>query len=175
MLKERLFCRRLQLLIDEVKQSGDKEHERHNVAGDCCSETDTEGDDHLSEIRYNARCSPSTSKWNSSRSKAVASVEELNDDVPLISLIGSSKNSPKMKSAQSGKQNICTQPTKVLPKSFSKSTSNQQTVVGRKRVRVILSDDESEEPDEVKSSKGRPTKCPGEAVTTPDECVFLSR
>ncbi|KAG6721658.1 hypothetical protein I3843_03G123000 [Carya illinoinensis] len=138
-------ARRLQLLIDKLKQSGDRELKRHNVAEDCCSETDTEGNDHLSESRYNARCSPEMSKWNSSRSKSEASVEELNDDVPLISLIGSSKNSPKMKSAH-----------------LSKSTSDQQTVVGRKRVRVILSD-------EVKCSKGSPGKCPVEAVATSDE------
>ncbi|XP_042971160.1 protein TONSOKU-like isoform X1 [Carya illinoinensis] len=162
-------ARRLQLLIDKLKQSGDKELERHNVAEDCCSETDTEGNDHLSESRYNACCLPEMSKWNSSRSKSEASVEELNDDVPLISLIGYGRNSPKMKSAQSGKQNICTQPTKVLPKSLSESTRDQQTVVGRKRVRVILSDDESEEPDEVKCSKGSPGKCPVEAVATSGE------
>ena len=170
-----LLCRRLQLLIDKLKKSKDKELETHNVAEDCCSETYTEGNYHLSESRSDACCSPEMSKLNSSRSNSVASVEELNDDVPLISLLRSSKNSPKMKAAQSEKHNISTQPAKVLPKSLSISTSNQQTGVGRKRARVILSDDESEVPYEVERSKGRPDKCPVEAVTTSDECRFKLR
>ena len=90
-------------------------------------------------------------------------------------MLRSSKNSPKMKAAQSEKHNISTQPAKVLPKSLSISTSNQQTGVGRKRARVILSDDESEVPYEVERSKGRPDKCPVEAVTTSDECRFKLR
>ncbi|KAK7822727.1 protein tonsoku [Quercus suber] len=162
-------ARRLQLLIDKLRKSKDKELETHNVAEDCCSETYTEGNYCLSESRSDACCSPEMSKLNSSRSNSVASVEELNDDVPLISLLRSSKNSPKMKAAQSEKHNISTQPAKVLPKSLSISTSNQQTGVGRKRARVILSDDESEVPYEVECSKGRPDKCPIEAVTTSDE------
>ncbi|KAK9996213.1 hypothetical protein SO802_020899 [Lithocarpus litseifolius] len=60
-------------------------------------------------------------------------------------------------------------PAKVLPKSLSISTSNQQTGVGPQRARVILSADESEVPYEVERSKGRPDKCPVEAVTTSDE------
>ncbi|KAL4644059.1 hypothetical protein ACB092_02G135700 [Castanea dentata] len=162
-------ARRLQLLIDKLKKSKDKELETHNVAEDCCSETCSEGNYHLSESRSDACCSPEMSKLNSSRSNSVASVEELNDDVPLISLLRSSKNSPKMKAAQSEKHNISSQPAKVLPKSLSISTSNQQTGVGRKRARVILSDDESEMPYEVERSKGRPDKCPVEAITTSDE------
>jgi hypothetical protein len=166
------LCRRLQLLIDQLKQSKDKELERHNLAEDCCSETDTEGNDHFSESRSNARCSQDMSKSNSSRLKSVAGVEELNDDVPLISLLRSSKDSPKTEAAQLGKHNIFTRPTKVSPKSVSKSTSNQQTVVGRKRVRLILSDDENEMPNEVVCSKVRSDRWPVEAVATSDECGF---
>ncbi|XP_062147613.1 protein TONSOKU [Alnus glutinosa] len=162
-------ARRLQLLIDQLKQSKDKELERHNLAEDCCSETDTEGNDHFSESRSNARCSQDMSKSNSSRLKSVAGVEELNDDVPLISLLRSSKDSPKTEAAQLGKHNIFTRPTKVSPKSVSKSTSNQQTVVGRKRVRLILSDDENEMPNEVVCSKVWSDRWPVEAVATSDE------
>ncbi|GMY12399.1 protein TONSOKU isoform X1 [Fagus crenata] len=166
-------ARRLQLLIDKLKKSKDKELETHNVAEDCCSETYTEGNNHLSESRSDACCSPEISKLNSSRSNSVASVEGLDDDVPLISLLWSSKNSPKMKAAQLEKHNISIQPIKVLPKSLSTSTNNPQTGVSRKRVRVILSDDESEVPDEVERLKGRPDKCPVEVVATSDE--FKSR
>ena len=167
-----LLCRRLQLLIDKLKKSKDKDLETHNVAEDCCSETYTEGNNHLSESRSDACCSPEISKLNSSRSNSVASVEGLDDDVPLISLLRSSKNSPKMKAAQLEKHNISIQPIKVLPKSLSTSTNNPQTGVSRKRVRVILSDDESEVPDEVERLKGRPDKCPVEVVATSDECRF---
>jgi hypothetical protein len=166
------LCRRLQLLIDKLKQSKDKEFERHILEEDCCSETDTEGNDHFSESsRSSARCSQDMSKSNSSRLKSVASVEELSDDVPLISLLQSNKDSPKTEAAQLEKHNIFTRTTKASPKSVSKSTSNQQTV-GRKRVRLILSDDENDMPNEVVCSKGRPDRGPVEAVATSDECGF---
>lgn len=168
-----LLCRRLQLLINGLKQSKDKELERHNLAEECCSETDTEGNDHLSERRSNARCSPDASNWNYSISNSGASGEEPSDDVPLISFFGSCKNSTKNKSVQLKKHNNHSQTIKMSPKSLSKSTNNQQPVVGRKRVRVILSDDDSELPDEVECSKGTPDKCPVQFVATSDDWVLV--
>lgn len=138
---------------------------------DCCSETDTEGNDHKSDSRSSACCSLDLVKSRSSRSKTLAGVEveELNDDLPLISFLQSSKSSPKMKTPYVEKQNISSKPTEASPRSLSKSTNS---IVSRKRIRVVLSDDEGEMDDELECLKGRVHKCPVEAVATSDECEF---
>uniref|UniRef100_A0A5B6ZRH6 Protein TONSOKU n=1 Tax=Davidia involucrata TaxID=16924 RepID=A0A5B6ZRH6_DAVIN len=164
-------ARRLQLLMDKLKQSKSREFEAQIKAGDYCSETETEGDDQLSNSRSDTSCSPRKSKSNS-KSKPHTSLEELKDDAPLISLLHSRKNSYKLKTSHVEKPNASTNPNEGSPKSMSKSGGSQQTVVGRKRVRVILSDDEGEIHDNVECSRGRP-KCPAEDVASSDE--FKSR
>ncbi|XWS29403.1 hypothetical protein CRYUN_Cryun24cG0026500 [Craigia yunnanensis] len=151
-------ARRLQLEIDKLKQSKVEELEAKHIAKDCCSETDTEGVDHCSDNMPNAYLDV-MSKSNSNRSASLAASGELNDDLPLISLIRPSKRSPKNKTAHTGKYKISIEPDETFPKSLSKSTSNQQTVVGHKRVRVVLSDDEGDMHDEVECSARRLHKC----------------
>ncbi|OMO57086.1 Leucine-rich repeat, ribonuclease inhibitor subtype [Corchorus capsularis] len=151
-------ARTLQSEIDELKQSK-AEPEANHIRTDYWPETDTEVDDNISDNISNAD-SRVMSKCNSNRSAHVAATEDFNDDVPLISLIQSSKRSLKSKAAQTGKYNSSTEPDKALSKSLSKSTNNQQTVVGRKRVRIILSDDEGDMNDEVEGSAGRLDKWP---------------
>ncbi|KAF2284389.1 hypothetical protein GH714_021374 [Hevea brasiliensis] len=68
--------RRLQIEIDNLKQSKRRELERQNLVRDCCSETDTDGDDHLSDIRDNASHSQQTSKCSSTQSKLIADDED---------------------------------------------------------------------------------------------------
>ena len=181
LLKEKIqLCRRLQLLIDKLKQKNNRELETQDVAEEHCSETDTEGNSHASYDRSNVCFSPESSKSNPSISKSLDSVEELNDDVPLVSLIRSKRSSPKMVPVHIGKQSNPTKPTEVSPKCSSKSISNQPTIgskstspiVGRKRVRVVLSDDEDDMRDEVESSSGRTHNCPVEDVAKSDECKF---
>ncbi|RVW85361.1 Protein TONSOKU [Vitis vinifera] len=153
-------ARRLQYLIDKLKQSGNEKHEGRNIAEDCCSETDTEGDDCLSNSRSDPSCSVKKGKSKSDRG-------EFKDDVPLISLLQSNKKLPKRNIAHVDE----VLPTGASHKSSSTSTSNQQTV-GHKRVRVVLSDDESEMQDEVACSNfecGRLHKCPVEDVGATDE------
>lgn len=159
------LCRRLQLLIDQLKKQSNREPETQDLAEGCCSETDTE-----EEIRVSSE----TSKSNSSRSKSVAGVEELNDDVPLISLLRSTKRPSKMETTYIGSQNTSTKPAEFSPKCLSKSNSDQQTIVGRKRVRVILSDDEDDMHDEVESSKGRTHNNPVKDVAKSNECRFFN-
>ncbi|KAK3211640.1 hypothetical protein Dsin_016346 [Dipteronia sinensis] len=162
-------ARRLQLAIDKLKESETRNVGAKDVAGeDCCSETDTEGNDQKSDSRSSACCSLDLVKSRSSTSKTLAGVEveELNDDLPLISFLQSSKSSPKMKTPYIEKQNISSKPTEASPRSLSKSTNS---IVGRKRIRVVLSDDEGEMDDELECLKGRVHKCPVEAVATSDE------
>ncbi|XP_015891011.3 protein TONSOKU [Ziziphus jujuba] len=158
-------ARRLQLLIDQLKKQSNREPETQDLAEGCCSETDTE-----EEIRVSSE----TSKSNSSRSKSVAGVEELNDDVPLISLLRSTKRPSKMETTYIGSQNTSTKPAEFSPKCLSKSNSDQQTIVGRKRVRVILSDDEDDMHDEVESSKGRTHNNPVKDVAKSNEFKDIS-
>lgn len=155
-----LLRRRLQVEIDRLKQLKHREFEEHNVAEDCCSETETEGDDQLSNSISSESCSQkiSNSKY-SNRSTHCTKIEEVkDDDVPLISLLPTSKRSSHMKTSEI--KNLSKNSTEVPRKNLWKSTVNQQKVVGRKRVRVIVSDDEGETNDE--------------GVATSDECVFLS-
>ncbi|XP_021899947.1 protein TONSOKU [Carica papaya] len=158
-------ARRLQLEIDNLKESRRRELEAQNMKGECCSETDTEGNDHSSDSRTRLCNSREMCSSNSSGSKSLASAEEANDDVPLISLLRSSKTSPKLKEDLPDQEKI-DKPTKALVRTSSELTSNHQTIIGRKRVRVIISDDEDEVHNQLESSKGSLLEYPVEAVAT---------
>ncbi|XP_059644880.1 protein TONSOKU [Cornus florida] len=161
-------ARRLQLLIDKLKQSKSRELEVQTMAGDCCSETNTEGDDQSSNSISEVSCSSMKSKSNSTKAKSGTSLEEFKDDAPLISLLRSHRNSSKIKTSQVERPIAYGHPTEASSKSMSISFGSQQTV-GRKRVRVILSDDEGEIQDEAEGLIGRLPKCPAEDVATSDE------
>ena len=66
------------------------------------------------------------------------------------------------------KYNASSNPSEFSPKSLSQSAGSQQTTIGRKRVRVILSDDEGED-EMIDFSKSRPHLCRGENSATSDE------
>lgn len=145
------LCRRLQILIDKLGQENNGGREKENM--DCCPESSTEGSDDFSDNMPNACCSEEIRNSQPSRSESLNQKEELNDDVPLISLIRSTKASSKMKSAH--------------------LENNEHRVVGRKRIRLVLSDDDEEEEmsDAAESPKVRPTKIPLNVVTS-SEGIF---
>ncbi|XAR73209.1 hypothetical protein NMG60_11007107 [Bertholletia excelsa] len=153
-------ARRLQQLIDKLKEPKTTETEAQNMVYNRCSETETENGDSC-EIS----CSQETNKSSIGKSKS-HSREELKDDLPLISLLCSHKNSAKTKTAHIPV--ISTSPTLASPKSTSRSTDSQQTV-GRKRIRLVLSDDEGEMYDEVECPRGRDFKALEEDVATSSE------
>ncbi|XP_043698218.1 protein TONSOKU [Telopea speciosissima] len=157
-------ARRLQLEIDNLKNT--TKSEEQNMEGDCCSETETEGDDGLIDARSNACLSPKITESTSKRSKPVTIVEEFNDDVPLISLLRSTKNLPRMNTAELKRASVSMEPIEALPKGLIRSIGSQEPVVGRKRVRVVLSDDESDEHDKIQYSRRRDNNCPVEDVAT---------
>ena len=116
---------------------------------DCCPESSTEGSGDFSDNMPTACCSEEIRNIQSSISQSLNQKEELNDDdcnLPLISFIRSAKASSKMKSAR--------------------SESNGHTVVGRKRIRLVLSDDEDEMSDAAETPKVRPNKIPLNVVTS---------
>lgn len=137
---------------------------------DCCSETETEGDD-LSPNGSHMSCFQETSKTNSAKSQSQNRMEELKDDQPLISLLHSRRNLTKQKTtcvpASSSK------PTQTLPESMPRFTESQQTV-GRKRICVILSDDEGEMYEEVECPRQRHQKGLEEFIATSDECEVIN-
>ncbi|PON82233.1 N-terminal acetyltransferase A, auxiliary subunit [Trema orientale] len=151
-------ARKYQLLINKLKESKDTELGKQDVMTEnYCSESDTEGNIHTSNDRSNACDSPET----------LANVQEMSDDVPLISLLQSTRGSPKIKPTNMEKQKTSSNFKNFSPKGSSRSISNQDTV-GRKRVRVVLSDDEDETFVEVERSKGRTLSYPVEDVATSD-------
>lgn len=157
--------RKLQLLIDELKLSKPREFGAQNMELDCCSETETEGDD-LSPNGSHMSCFQETSKTNSAKSQSQNRMEELKDDQPLISLLHSRRNPTKQKTTRVPASS--SKPTQTLPESMPRFTESQQTV-GRKRIRVILSDDEGEMYEEVECPRQRHQKGLEEFIATSDE------
>ncbi|KAM6563543.1 hypothetical protein CsatB_023541 [Cannabis sativa] len=147
-----------QLQIKKLKESEDKELEKQDMVENYCSESDTEWSAHISSDRSNACDSPDT----------LAGIDEMSDDAPLISLIQSTRRSPKIKPTYIGKQKQSSNFNKLSPKGSARSISNQETI-GRKRVRVVLSDDEDETFVEVEHSNGRTLSYQAEDVATSDE------
>lgn len=155
-----ILCSRLKHLIDKLKKSIEKEPEAKNMSEDYCSETDTEANGYLSNSGSDAFCSPKTSY----RSKTLSSEEELNEDASLMSPFQSIKSSSKKRTGLSNS----TEQSEQSLKSLQNLTSNHQTVVGRKRVRVVLSDDD----DEMESSTRRAHDCLLEDFVTSDASEF---
>lgn len=159
-----LICRRLQALIDKFKQSKGIELEPHIMTAECCSETETEGDDEVSNSRSNVNWSPEISKSSFVKLKPCPSAEEVMDEVPSNTLLPG-EDVFKLKTAHTTRPITSRGPTEAC-RSVSRSTDSQ--TVGRKRVRVILSDDEGEN-DELQHSRGRFHSSPTEDVATSDE------
>ncbi|XP_022884500.1 protein TONSOKU [Olea europaea var. sylvestris] len=161
-------ARKSQLLIDKLKQSEIRELEAENMAVDCCSETETELDDLSPADRSHSSFLPEKSKLNSMKSKFNDTPDELDEDTPLISLRQPKRNLAKLRTARAAVTKASTKPPESSTQSTSRSSGS--LTIGRKRVRVILSDDEDEdEGDEVHCSSRTVHKCPTEGVPTLDE------
>lgn len=119
----------------------EKEPETKNMPEDYCSETDTEANCYLSDSGSDCFCSPKTSY----RSKNTCSEEELNEDLPLISLFQSIRSSSKKRTGHMESPGNSLTQAEQSPECFPSPTSNHQTVVGRKRIRIILSDNDDDD------------------------------
>ncbi|CAM8951054.1 unnamed protein product [Rhodiola kirilowii] len=132
-------ARECQHAISKLKQLELKDQ---NGTTDICSETDTEGDNHALHVECEGNLSTRSNRSNTSGSQA--NLEPLDEDETLISIFHSARKSSRINVTHV--ENRCTSPkaAEALSVSLSKSSSSQQTTVGRKRVRVVLSDDEDE-------------------------------
>ncbi|XXG69690.1 hypothetical protein AAC387_Pa06g2492 [Persea americana] len=165
-------ARKLQHDIKNLKQSLNEEDEVRN-RGEYCSETETEGGG-LPDNGSDASNSPIKDVFASKR-PSPPEFEELSDDTPLVSLIHSSnklynkKISPSsgIKTGGSGKV-IDTSQGKKATRSSSKDIDYQHPT-GRKRIRVVLSDDEVDERGGMDNSSKRPCKQTLDDMATSDE------
>ncbi|XP_016500301.1 protein TONSOKU isoform X2 [Nicotiana tabacum] len=152
-------ARRLQSSIDKLKKSKVGDLEAQYVAGDCCSESETEVGSQSPITSYDSIL-PKTAKLGFKISKSHGSEDELNEDMPLISLVRPKRNLAKLKSAHVETTIVSTE----LPNSSSPSMLRPagSQAVGRKRVRLVLSDDEGDNEDVYSSSRIISTPLEGE-------------
>ncbi|KAF8085013.1 hypothetical protein N665_0685s0005 [Sinapis alba] len=157
--------------LKEKIQNLESEHGERAEYGteDECSETDSEGHGNISNDRPNACSSPDLQTSNSPESEPLADLDEANDDVPLISFLQPGRRLSKRKQF-SGKQDVETDQAK---KDFSAPADSQQTVSGRKRIRVILSDDESETEYELGCPRGSLQKVTSQSKEVSDESMYF--
>ncbi|KAK7318472.1 hypothetical protein RJT34_03174 [Clitoria ternatea] len=143
--------RRLKPLIDNLKKSEEKELEAKSMPEDCCSETDTEADDSLSNggSESDEFCNTTTI----ARSKTQITGEEMKDDMPLMSLYQSIKGSSRKMEGHRESLTNSPKQAKQSPRNLTNQTSNHPAGVSRKRVRVILSDDDDDDELECSSRK----------------------
>ncbi|KAL5715016.1 hypothetical protein ACHQM5_016905 [Ranunculus cassubicifolius] len=159
-------ARRIKLKIQDLKQSTGTNHGIRKLRKECCSETETEGEDDLSDTRYSPRESPMISGSSSVRSKTGKTCE---DDEPLVELFPSSKRLTKRKASQLDKPTECSKKAEISPKGSGKSNNKQYPLAGRKRSRVVFLDDDSDGDDEAEITGARICKGPTADTATSSE------
>ncbi|CAA7053050.1 unnamed protein product [Microthlaspi erraticum] len=148
----------------ELKEKIQNLKESEDGRVDECVETDSEGHGNISNNRQNACSSPEPQTSNSLGSETLADLDEENDDMPLSSFLQPGKRLCKRKQA-SGKQDVHTDQSKKI---FSPVTDS-----GRKRIRVILSDDESETEYELGCPKDNFHTVPRQKEEVLDESMYF--
>ncbi|KAL7102120.1 hypothetical protein ACP275_08G099500 [Erythranthe tilingii] len=160
-------ARRTKSLIDQLKQSQNAKLKPEGNLGNCCSETKTELDNLSADERSDGSFSSKKYKPNPLGLKEPSdSDDELNENIPLVSLLRSNKNIAKQRTACQIAPNACSKPSLSPIKSISRSTGS--CTVNRKRGRLILSDDDSENEEEL-SSRRMVHNGPREGIATSDE------
>ncbi|CAH9071124.1 unnamed protein product, partial [Cuscuta epithymum] len=129
-------AKRLQLLIDKLKKSGSDDFGEPDLAGGSCSETETEAGPSPYDVS-DASFSPTKSEFCNKKFNFHDTADQSCEDILLISLLDPKKSAKKKISSISS-----TIPSDCLPRSLTKSSSSQTDMIGRKRTRVVLSDDD---------------------------------
>lgn len=147
-----------------------KELEAKEVSMERCSETDTE-DDCISDFNAFPRERSKSSSKDSESSPGFEDVDS--DNVPLISLRRSTKNSTYTKVASVEECDVSVKENEVLQKNLAKSENKHQAVPSRKRCRLVISDDEDDMHIEEEISKGKLHNDPVDDATT-EQCKTKS-
>ncbi|KAL3650013.1 hypothetical protein CASFOL_006416 [Castilleja foliolosa] len=158
-------ARRTKLLIDKLKQSKNEELEPEEFVRDWCSETETELDNLSTDDESDGSLSLKKNKLNPLRVKSSDLDDDVNENVTLQSLFQSNKNTAEQTTVRGISSNATSKSCESHTRSISRSSGS--CTVNRKRVRVILSDDEGEKED--CSSERMVRKCPVEGIATSDE------
>nr|CAD1827295.1 unnamed protein product [Ananas comosus var. bracteatus] len=148
-------ARKLQQDIHHLRQLL-KEDAFKGTESDYCSETETEGGDVSDDLPR--VCTHS----NIDRPATSRATEDFDEDIPLASLVHQNKNLSKIKPSQSHSLGMKTgKPSNFLesPSESIRKSYDDQESAGRKRIRVVISDDEADEPNTMDQSK-RPPRCP---------------
>ncbi|GAB2254133.1 hypothetical protein Droror1_Dr00021942 [Drosera rotundifolia] len=143
-------ARKLEQKIHALKQLVDVEPRIQGLDGDICPESETEGDG--GPYDYKSDCSGSPGIEHIATSARLVYDNKVQDE-PLISPVRSAKKLSKHRLH-------CEKSLQASPiflegpsKSMCRSTDTSQTAVGRKRVRLVLSDNEDEMHDQNKSPR----------------------
>ncbi|KAK9678734.1 hypothetical protein RND81_11G230100 [Saponaria officinalis] len=135
-------AKRVKLKIDNLQTKIASEQEHQNVSGNSCSETETEGNDSFSRQRsYDSESYRSNGFLRAN--KPVSRVEDAEDDDALSLLIRCDKLQPPEHNRE-GKIKRFSSTTQHSPKGLSKSSDSPLRSAGRKRPRLVLSDDEDD-------------------------------
>lgn len=162
-----LFSRSTKLLIDELKESEAGKIQTDGCLGNRCSETETELDNLSTNVRSDGSFSSQKRTLNAFDAKSYNISDDSDENVTLISLVqskeGSEKRRPICRTAPVASTFACASPEKSI------SRSSGGLTVNRKRSRVVLSDDESENDENIYSNRIA-TRCLVEGSATSDEC-----
>ncbi|XP_072952693.1 protein TONSOKU isoform X2 [Typha angustifolia] len=163
--------------FDNVEEARKLQEEIHNLKqllnegvlrsteSDYCSETETEGGN-ISDDMPHAFTSPEIDKLATS-----AILEDFDEDVPLALLVHQNKKSPKIKKSQvhayGANDGMPCQLPECSPKVSINSCDHQESF-GRKRARVVISDDEADDSNDMGQSR-RLLRSPIDNGTTSDK------
>lgn len=161
-----LVSRSAKILIDKLKQSKDAEIHPGGSPGDFCSETQTELDNLSADDGSDGSFSPKEHKANAHEVKSYDTCDESEEDITLMSLLRSTKGKRKKKPTCGSTPVASSIPCGSPARSLSRSSGS--LTVNRKRVRIILSDDEGENDDNIRSDRIS-SRCFVEGIATSDE------
>ncbi|XP_042020559.1 protein TONSOKU isoform X1 [Salvia splendens] len=154
------------ILIDKLKQSKDAEIHPGGSPGDFCSETQTELDNLSADDGSDGSFSPKEHKPNAHGVKSYDTCDESEEDITLMSLLRSKKGKRKKKPTCGTTPVASSIPCGSPARSLSRSSGS--LTVNRKRVRIILSDDEGENDNNIRSDRIG-SRCLVEGIATSDE------
>lgn len=158
----------MQREIQKLKILLEEENALRNRENDYCSETETEGDDVSNDVR-GVSASVDINKTPTITSNLLTTGDESGEDVPLASFIRRGKNSAKSKMSQLDSLGTKAWMSCDLAEDSSRDLcklNNDRQPAGRKRIRVVISDDEADETDEINGSGRRLHKRLVEDVAT---------
>ena len=158
-----LFCRKLELQIQNLKSLISNELEPNVALRDSCSETESEGNDSLVESRF-ANCESSRSSESLLAEKPLSRIEHIVVDEASSPPLRR-KKLQKLETDSEKTAKRFSRITEATPKKFSDSQGSPLTV-GRKRTRLVLSDDEEDS----QCQNRRLDSTRSEEIATSNEC-----